>query len=113
MTRIIKYLLVSLTVIWLAQPSVFSESNESIIIDTQDISGVDLFTEKIGIMGFSAGGHLASTLGTHFVYCNMTSADSIERISCRPDFIILMYPVRTALSEVHLLTSMNRYSLKD
>jgi acetyl esterase/lipase len=50
-------------------------------------------TTKIGIMGFSAGGHLASTLGTHFDYGNKASADSIERLSCRPDFMILMYPV--------------------
>lgn len=50
-------------------------------------------TTKIGIMGFSAGGHLASTLGTHFDRGNKTSADSIERISCRPDFMVLMYPV--------------------
>jgi len=50
---------------------------------------------KIGIMGFSAGGHLASTLGTHFDYGNKNSADSVERISCRPDFMILMYPVIT------------------
>jgi acetyl esterase/lipase len=49
--------------------------------------------EKIGIMGFSAGGHLASTLGTHFDYGNKTSPDSLESISCRPDFMILMYPV--------------------
>lgn len=49
--------------------------------------------QKIGIMGFSAGGHLASTLGTHFDYGNKTSPDSIERISCRPDFMVLMYPV--------------------
>ncbi len=52
-------------------------------------------TTKIGIMGFSAGGHLASTLGTHFDYGNKVSADSIERLSCRPDFMILMYPVIT------------------
>ena len=48
---------------------------------------------KIGIMGFSAGGHLASTLGTHFDYGNELSTDSVERQSCRPDFMILMYPV--------------------
>jgi len=48
---------------------------------------------KIGIMGFSAGGHLASTLGTHFDYGNKLAADSVERQSCRPDFMILMYPV--------------------
>jgi acetyl esterase/lipase len=48
---------------------------------------------KIGIMGFSAGGHLASTLGTHFDYGNPAATDSVERISCRPDFMVLMYPV--------------------
>lgn len=48
---------------------------------------------KIGILGFSAGGHLASTLSTHFDYGNSQSTDSIEQQSCRPDFSILMYPV--------------------
>ncbi len=48
---------------------------------------------KIGIMGFSAGGHLASNLGTHFDYGNPASGDSIERQSCRPDFMVLVYPV--------------------
>jgi acetyl esterase/lipase len=48
---------------------------------------------KIGIMGFSAGGHLASTLGTHFDYGDKTATDPVERLSCRPDFMILMYPV--------------------
>jgi acetyl esterase/lipase len=51
--------------------------------------------EKIGIMGFSAGGHLASTAGTHFDAGNANATDSIDRISCRPDFMILMYPVIT------------------
>lgn len=51
--------------------------------------------KKIGIMGFSAGGHLASTLGTHFDYGNPAAEDSVEKLSCRPDFMILMYPVIT------------------
>jgi acetyl esterase/lipase len=49
--------------------------------------------DKIGVMGFSAGGHLASTLGTHFDNGNITSKDSIEQQSCRPNFMVLMYPV--------------------
>jgi acetyl esterase/lipase len=49
--------------------------------------------KKIGVMGFSAGGHLASTLGTHFDYGNPESKDSVEQMSCRPDFMVLMYPV--------------------
>src|SRR5215213_3708195 len=48
---------------------------------------------KVGIMGFSAGGHLASTLGTHFDAGDMNSKDSIEQFSSRPDFMVLVYPV--------------------
>jgi len=50
---------------------------------------------SVGIMGFSAGGHLASTAGTHFDNGNANSTDPIERLSSRPDFMILMYPVIT------------------
>lgn len=50
-------------------------------------------SSKIGIMGFSAGGHLASTLGTHFDYGNKNATDVVEQKSCRPDFMVLMYPV--------------------
>lgn len=49
--------------------------------------------QKVGIMGFSAGGHLASTAGTHFDSGNSDSGDPVERISSRPDFMILGYPV--------------------
>jgi len=48
---------------------------------------------KIGIMGFSAGGHLASTLSTHYDAGDPSSDDPIEHQSCRPDFSVLVYPV--------------------
>ncbi|MEZ4774470.1 MAG: alpha/beta hydrolase [Bacteroidia bacterium] len=51
--------------------------------------------DKIGIMGFSAGGHLASTAGTHFDRGIRDSKDPVDRVSCRPDFMVLMYPVIT------------------
>lgn len=54
--------------------------------------------DRIGIMGFSAGGHLASTVITHFDGGDPTAADPIQRVSCRPDFAILCYPV-IALAE--------------
>ncbi len=50
--------------------------------------GVD--TAKVGIAGFSAGGHLASTAGTHY---NMPVIENKEHISLRPSFMILGYPV--------------------
>jgi len=49
--------------------------------------------DRIGIWGFSAGGHLASTTGTHFDAGDPQAADPIDRISSRPDFMILAYPV--------------------
>lgn len=48
---------------------------------------------KIGIMGFSAGGHLASTLSTHYDAGDPASADPVEQVSSRPDFSVLVYPV--------------------
>ena len=51
--------------------------------------------DRIGIWGFSAGGHLASTAATHFDAGNPSATDAIERASSRPDFAILAYPVIT------------------
>ena len=55
----------------------------------------NIHPDKIGIMGFSAGGHLAATLGTHFDEVHTTTGDAIDSLDCRPDFMILMYPVIT------------------
>lgn len=49
--------------------------------------------EQVGVMGFSAGGHLAATAGTHFDSGDPDAADPVDRFSCRPDFMILGYPV--------------------
>jgi enterochelin esterase family protein len=49
--------------------------------------------ERIGIWGFSAGGHLASTAATHFDDGKPNGPDDVERVGCRPDFLILCYPV--------------------
>jgi len=49
--------------------------------------------DRIGIWGFSAGGHLAATAATHFDAGDPGAADSIDRVSSRPDFLILAYPV--------------------
>lgn len=48
---------------------------------------------RIGIMGFSAGGHLAASLGTRFDSGDPAAADPVERLGSRPDFMILVYPV--------------------
>jgi acetyl esterase/lipase len=61
-----------------------------------------LMPNKVGIWGFSAGGHLASTAATHFDDGNPASTDLIERASSRPDFAILAYPVLTFTIEEYV-----------
>lgn len=62
---------------------------------------------RVGIMGFSAGGHLASTAATHFDEGDPQATDALARISCRPDFAILVYPVITMGDKAHLGTRKN------
>jgi len=50
-------------------------------------------TDRVGIMGFSAGGHLAATIGTHFDDGSTTDSDPVQRQGSRPDFLVLGYPV--------------------
>lgn len=56
---------------------------------------------RIGIMGFSAGGHLASTAATHFDAGVPAAADPLDRPSCRPDFAVLVYPVISMGPKTH------------
>jgi acetyl esterase/lipase len=53
--------------------------------------GVD--PSRVGILGFSAGGHLASTAATHFDDGRPDAIDPVERQGSRPDFAVLAYPV--------------------
>ncbi len=53
--------------------------------------------QKIGIMGFSAGGHLAATAGTHY---DSTFIANTNKTSLRPDFMILVYPVISLLDKI-------------
>jgi acetyl esterase/lipase len=57
--------------------------------------------DRVGIMGFSAGGHLTSTAGTHFDSGKADATDAIERQSSRPDFLVLGYPVVSFTQNVH------------
>jgi len=63
--------------------------------------------DRLGIWGFSAGGHLASTAATHFDAGNPEAAEPLERLSSRPDFAILAYPVISLTTEFTHRGSLN------
>lgn len=48
---------------------------------------------RIGVIGFSAGGHVAAALGTRFADAVYAPVDAVDRLSARPDFMLLIYPV--------------------
>jgi acetyl esterase/lipase len=74
------------------------DAQQAIIMVRSKAATYSIKPDQIGIMGFSAGGHLASTLGTHFDKVLVPNPDSI---SARPNFMMLLYPVITMGSRTH------------
>lgn len=70
-------------------------------------------SNKIGVIGFSAGGHLASTLGTQFNTPNTFKEQPLDTISARPDFMVLVYPVITMKDDYTHKGSQNNLLGKD
>ena len=76
-------------------PAPFQDATRAMRIIRYNARKWGLKNDRIGIMGFSAGGHLASTVGTHWDRGGKDSKDPLKRVSSRPDFMILGYPVIT------------------
>ncbi len=55
--------------------------------------------ERIGVLGFSAGGHLAAVLSNHFETRTYTPIDNSDRLSCRPAFVLLIYPAYLSVND--------------
>jgi acetyl esterase/lipase len=74
-------------------PSMLHDAQRAIRMVRSQAAALGLAADRIGIWGFSAGGHLASTAATHFDDGKADAADPVERVSSRPDFAVLAYPV--------------------
>lgn len=70
-----------------------SDARQAIRIIRQHAAEWGVDPAKVGIAGSSAGGHLASTVGTRFDYGDTKAPDITAKQSCRPDFMLLLYPV--------------------
>lgn len=76
-------------------PIPLEDAQRAIRLARQQASAWNIDPARIGVLGFSAGGHLASTLGTHFSAGDPAAPDPVERQSSRPDLLVLCYPVIT------------------
>ncbi len=76
-------------------PAPQQDAQRAIRIVRANAEAWNLDPAKIGILGFSAGGHLSAMTGVHFVDGKPDAEDPIERVSTRPDFLVLVYPVIT------------------
>lgn len=84
--------------------ALLQDAQQAIYLVRRDARKYGIKTNKIGIMGFSAGGHFASTLLTHYSDVKITES---KKISLRPDFGVLIYPVISFEESVHTGTMKN------
>ena len=80
-------------------PAMLLDAQRALRIARSRAAEFRVASNQIGVWGFSAGGHLASTLATHFDPGDPKAADPVDRVSCRPDFAILAYPVISFTTE--------------
>jgi acetyl esterase/lipase len=88
-------------------PAMIHDAQRAIRTVRSRASALHLDPNRIGIWGFSAGGHLASTAATHFDAGNPSATDPIDRAGSRPDFAILAYPVISLGEYAHVGSRTN------
>jgi acetyl esterase/lipase len=89
---------------WMKDKSIgpLQDAQQAMLFVRQRAGEWDLDPNRVGVIGFSAGGHLASTLATHF---EKPLVDNPTNINLRPDFLMLVYPVISMDSKVTHLDS--------
>jgi len=81
-------------------PAMIQDLQRAIQMIKEDYSLYGIDTTKIGIMGFSAGGHLAGMAATYFKKNYMESLGIVPRVSLRPNFVVMIYPVVSMLDSI-------------
>ncbi len=94
---VLKYRLPNLK--WMVDPSLgpLQDAQQALLLVRENAKRWNLDSNSVGIMGFSAGGHLAATAGTHF---EKSYIDNSAHINLRPDFMILVYPVISMMDDI-------------
>ncbi len=80
-------------------PAALEDAQRAVGMVRQHASEWHIDANRIGVLGFSAGGHLAAALSTHFDQRIYPAVDAADQLSCRPDFAIIIYPGYLALAQ--------------
>lgn len=80
-------------------PAALQDAQRALGIVRAHASEWHIDTNRIGVLGFSAGAHLAAALSTHFEQRLYDPLDDADKLSCRPDFAVIIYPGYLALAE--------------
>jgi acetyl esterase/lipase len=80
-------------------PAALQDAQRALGLVRQHAAEWGIDPNRIGVLGFSAGAHLAATLSTHFDQRIYDPIDAADKLSCRPDFAVIVYPGYLALAE--------------
>ncbi|MFZ0744990.1 MAG: alpha/beta hydrolase [Terracidiphilus sp.] len=80
-------------------PAALQDAQRAVGLVREHAAGWHLDPSRIGVLGFSAGAHLAAALSTHFDQRLYSPVDTADRLSCRPDFAVIVYPGYLALAD--------------
>jgi acetyl esterase/lipase len=83
-------------------PAALQDAQRAVGLVRQHASDWGIDPKKIGVLGFSAGGHLVAALSTHFDKRLYDRVDGADDLSCRPDFAVVIYPGYLALADKNM-----------
>ena len=86
-------------------PAALQDAQRAVDLTRQHADEWGIDPKRVGVLGFSAGGHLAAALSTHFDKRLYDHVDAADDQSCRPDFAVVVYPGYLALQEQNMATN--------
>ena len=88
-------------------PAALEDAQRAVSLTRSHAAEWKIDPKRIGVLGFSAGGHLSVAISTHYEKRLYTPVDSADQISCRPDFAVVVYPGYLADEENNFLDKLD------
>jgi len=86
-------------------PAALQDAQRAVGLARQHADEWGIDAKRVGVLGFSAGGHLVAALSTHFDKRLYDRVDTADELSCRPDFAVVVYPGYLALEDQNMATN--------